>query len=98
VNTLTFEISPSPSSNDHQVRIRIDGEDWLGGDYLGVDPPRFFAQATLESGGRVLVGRCGCGCEGCDDVHVDMVRRERTLCGETTRGFICVLVEKSMTN
>ncbi len=73
MNTLAFEILPSESSNDHQARIWVDGEDWLGLDYLGIDPPHFFSQAALTSGGKMLVGRCDCGCEGCCDYLVDAI-------------------------
>jgi hypothetical protein len=48
MNKLAFEIMPSPSSNDHQARIRIDGTDWLGQEYLGLDPLRLFAQPSLD--------------------------------------------------
>lgn len=74
MNTLAFKILPSETSCDHQVRILIDNEDWLGSDYLGVDPPCFFDQAALTTGGDAIVGRCECGCEGCDDVWVKVVR------------------------
>lgn len=77
MNTLTVDIMPSPTSNDHQVRIRIDGLDWLGDNYLGLDPPHFFAQPSLTSEGKLFVGRCECGCEGCDDIRVDVIRVDR---------------------
>jgi len=87
MNTLTFEMRPSPSSNDHEARIRIDGRDWLGQDYLGLDPPRLLAQDSLTVGGRLLVGRCECGCEGCDDVWVDVVRQEHEVLWTNARGL-----------
>lgn len=87
MNVLAFEIMPSESSNDHQVRIRVDGSDWLGEDYLGVDPPCFFAQSSLIAGGRLLVGRCVCGCEGCDDVWVDVQRGEHEVLWANAKGL-----------
>ncbi len=71
MNRLSFNIIPSPESNDHQVRILIDNEDWLQDDYLGIDPPRFFRQETFLSG-DLLVGRCDCGVEGCGDLIVNV--------------------------
>lgn len=62
------------ASNDHQVRILVDEADWLSDSVLGIDPPEFFAQTELTTGGELLVGRCGCGCVGCDDVTVLVVR------------------------
>ena len=87
MNKLAFEIMPSPSSNDHQARIRIDGTDWLGQEYLGLDPPRLFAQPSLTCGGKLLVGRCECGCEGCDDVSVDVVRQGQEVLWTNTKGL-----------
>jgi hypothetical protein len=71
---LGFAFSPSLASNDHQVRILVDEEDWLGDSVLGIDPAEFFAQPALTIGGELLVGRCECGCVGCDDVTVRVVR------------------------
>jgi len=87
MNTLAFEIMPSPSSNDHQARIRIDGTDWLGQEYLGLDPPRLFAQPSLTDGGKLLVGRCECGCEGCDDVLVDVLRQGQAVLWTNAKGL-----------
>ena len=86
MNSLAFEIKPSPSSNDHEVRIRIDGGDWLGEDYMGLDPPRLFAQGSLTEGGRLLIGRCECGCEGCDDVCVEVMRDGGEVVWTSTNG------------
>ncbi len=74
LHIIGFAFSPSVTSNDHQVRILIDEEDWLGDSVLGIDPPEFFAQPALTVGGHFLVGRCECGCVGCDDATVHMVR------------------------
>jgi hypothetical protein len=87
MNTLAFEIIPSPTSNDHEVRIRIDGTDWLGKEHLGIDPPQFFAQQALNSGGKLLVGRCNCGCEGCSDVWVKVVRTGTEVLWTNARGL-----------
>lgn len=78
VKALTFEMCPSWSSSDHQVRILADGEDVIerfgeGGD-LGVDPPEFFSQPNLLTGGRILVGRCDCGVVGCGDLEAEVTR------------------------
>ena len=54
----------------------IDGIDWLPTDSLGIDPAEFFSQPALREGGKLLVGRCECGCVGCDDVEVEVARGE----------------------
>jgi hypothetical protein len=87
MSTLAFDIMPSPSSNDHQARIRIDGTDWLGQEYLGLDPSRLFGQPALTTGGKLLVGRCECGCEGCDDVLVDVLRQGQEVLWTNAKGL-----------
>jgi hypothetical protein len=71
MHLLSFHIIPSPETNDHQVRILMNSEDWLKNDYLGLDPPSFFQQETFVNG-TLLVGRCNCGTEGCGDLIVDV--------------------------
>ncbi len=71
MNKLTFRILPSEESHDHQVRIEIDGNDYLG-EFLGIDPPHFFGQNNFFHEGKLLIGRCDCGCEGCCDTIIDV--------------------------
>ena len=75
-NFISFKILPTIESNDHEVRILIDGNDLLGDDYLGLDPPAFFMQKNLFKTGELMIGRCTCGCEGCSDypitVYIDV--------------------------
>lgn len=64
---LSFRFARSPETNDDEVRVLIDGRDLLEADddHLGLDPPDFFAQPGLLSGGWVTFARCGCGDVGC---------------------------------
>lgn len=73
MNTLSVKVFESHETNDHEARIFVDGADWLGEDYLGLDPPRLFSQSALISGGQARLGRCGCGVEGCDDLTAEVV-------------------------
>lgn len=73
MNTLSFDIRPSEESNDHQVRILVDGKDFLGDQYLGLDPPEFFAQFNAPKE-HLLIGRCTCGVVGCGDYPVSVLR------------------------
>ncbi|BCX47726.1 hypothetical protein HAHE_16340 [Haloferula helveola] len=76
MNTLAFKIEPCPVANDHQVRLIVDGHDWFeDDDTLGIDPPEFFAQGALISGGMITVGRCGCGAVGCDNIEFEVERK-----------------------
>lgn len=72
MNILELKIIESPETNDHQTQVFIDREDVLKQSYLGLDPVRFFKQSELLNGGKVLVGRCTCGVEGCDDFTADV--------------------------
>jgi len=92
MNILGFNISESNESNDHQVRILIDRKDWLGENYLGMDPPALFSQAALISGGNAVVGRCNCGCEGCDDVVVDIEITEHSVIWRSDNGLMLEFV------
>jgi len=74
LSELSFKIRPSPGTNDHEVRVLIDGRDVLGDDHLGIDPPEFFAQFSIADVDRLLIGRCECGVVGCDDFLVDVER------------------------
>ncbi len=94
MNRLAFNFADSPSSNDHQVRPLVDGVDLLElieTDSLGIDPPEFFRQPALLSGGRLLIGRCSCGVVGCDDVFAGVVRTDDSvtwqLAGDRTYEF-----------
>jgi hypothetical protein len=73
LDILFLKVENSPQSNDHQVRIIINGIDILGKDYLGIDPPRFFSQDTILKGGNTLIGRCSCGVEGCGDIYTNVL-------------------------
>jgi hypothetical protein len=68
---LRLEARPCPESNDHEVRIIIDGVDWLGRGFLGLDPPELLSQLAIRPLKRLIVGRCECGCVGCDDLIAD---------------------------
>lgn len=68
LNQLDYQIVPSPDSNDHEVRLIVDGVDILGDTRLGLDPLDFIRRVHSDASGNVVVGRCACGCIGCDDV------------------------------
>lgn len=82
VRDISFRFVPSHETGDDEVRVLVDGSDLLdslGFEGIGIDPPQFFAQASLLAGGELLVGRCECGIVGCRDLRltiemdVDMV-------------------------
>jgi hypothetical protein len=79
MNSIRFAITPSPETNDQEVRILIDAEDWLGEDKKGMDPPELFRQISERNTGNLLVGRCYCGVVGCGDVFVYVTREKSTV-------------------
>jgi hypothetical protein len=44
----------------------VDGQDFLGDQYLGLDPPEFFAQFDSPKD-YLAIDRCTCGVVGCGD-------------------------------
>jgi hypothetical protein len=70
MSELTFEIRPSPETNDHEVVVLVDGSKVLDDDFMGIDPPEFFAQFSKTRTGQLLIGRCRCGVVGCGDYLV----------------------------
>jgi hypothetical protein len=87
MNKISIKFAECPKSNDHEACIIIDGNDWLGNDYMGMDPPRLFSQKSLLAGGKTIVGRCNCGCEGCDDVVIDITVSYDAVIWESNRGY-----------
>jgi hypothetical protein len=83
MNALTFEIRPSPETNDHEIRVLVDGVGVLENGQMGVDPPQFFRQFSEPQYQQLLIGRCGCGVVGCYD---DIVAVEIGPSGVTWRG------------
>jgi len=73
---LNIVVIDNRTSRDHQARIIVDDVDWLGGDYLGLDPPELVSQLASSGAARLIVGRCACGCVGCDDVVVEVRRTD----------------------
>jgi hypothetical protein len=71
---LTISVSASPSSNDHEARLAIDGKDWLGAEFMGLDPPMLENELLTNRDGSVMVGRCSCGAVGCGDLIVEVTR------------------------
>lgn len=88
MNTIAFKILPALESNDHEVRILTDGNDLLGEDYLGLDPPAFFGQSNFFVTGELMIGRCTCGCEGCSDYPVTVSIDNNLITGQTRMGLI----------
>ena len=83
---LSFKFQPCPESNDHEVRILVNDEDVIGKSYLGPDPPYFFAQ-NFDGDGELMIGRCTCGVEGCDDFRVTVKHSENQISWTNDRGL-----------
>jgi len=88
MNKLTIKFTEAATSNDHEAILLVDGEDWMGKEYMGMDPPKLFSQESLLLGGRTIIGRCNCGCEGCDDYEIDVVLLDSSIQWKSTLGYI----------
>lgn len=77
VRKLRLTVRRSAETNDSETRILIDGEDWLGEGYLGLDPPDLIGQLAVGARPRRNVGRCLCGAVGCDDLRVALHRDDQ---------------------
>ncbi len=87
LNSIALKITPSLETNDHQVRVWIDGEDWLDGNSLGLDPPEFFRQSSLCSTGPLMVDRCECGVLRCGDTTVEVQRTSKMVTWSNANGL-----------
>ncbi|MGV2018192.1 hypothetical protein [Agrobacterium sp. 22-223-1] len=74
MSSLCYQILPNHEDNTYEVRFTVDGTDWIGKDHLGLDPSDLIRQLTEGHEGHLTIGRCGCGCMGCDDLNVDVKR------------------------
>ncbi len=80
VNHLKIEVSPHPEFPDfpdHQARIIVDGQDWLGTETIGLDPPDLVEQLSRKD--QMVVGRCPCGTMRCADLVVEVQRTDATV-------------------
>ena len=75
-NSLTIAVEAVIETNDHQARPFIDGKDWLGPEFLGLDPPMLKAEFLAEDGRDLIVGRCRCGIVECSNRSVEIRRTE----------------------
>lgn len=74
LRTIQFRVFPSPKTNDCDVRIFIDGEDFIQNhwpDMMGMDPDDILSYDVLapsDSPHNAVLIRCGCGVAGCGHV------------------------------
>lgn len=77
--SFTIAVEPSIETNDHQARLLVDGRDWLGPEFAGLDPPMLEAELLGKGVGALVLGRCRCGVPGCNDLKVEVKRTERSV-------------------
>lgn len=75
MSTLKISVEASLETNDHQARLVVDQKDWLGENFLGLDPPMLCNQLTSGEN-EMIVARCACGAVGCSDMIVKIVRED----------------------
>jgi hypothetical protein len=73
---ISFRVLPSPETNDFEVRVLVDGQDFIKKhwpDMMGMDPDEVLSFDVLEPRDiphEEVVIRCGCGVVGCGSVSV----------------------------
>jgi len=87
LHSIALMITPSLETNDHQVRVWIDGVAWLDDTSLGLDPAKFFRQSALRSTGPLIVGSCECGVIGCGDTTVEVQRTSKLVTWSNANGL-----------
>ena len=76
LNTIAFRVFPSPDTNDHEVRIFVDGKPLIAEHWpemMGMDPDDLLSYRELaprEEVHEATVVRCGCGIVGCGSAWV----------------------------
>jgi hypothetical protein len=74
LSQIQFRVEPSPETNDFEVKIFVDGADFIGTnwpDMMGMDPAdvlslEFLAPREIRHYQTIV--RCGCGVVGCGSV------------------------------
>lgn len=57
---------------EYEVQPYIDGRKLLNNkDSIGLEPQKFLSRNKLLQEGELLLGICGCGCEGCHDFMME---------------------------
>jgi hypothetical protein len=86
MDKIEFRIEPSPDSNDHQVRILINGQDVIPDRMIGLDPwddgdisCSLLDQEALSTSGELTYARCSCGVVGCGSDSVEVTRSDETV-------------------
>jgi len=86
MDEIEFRIEPSPDSNDHQVRILINGHDIIPERMIGLDPwddgdisCSLLDQEALSTSGELTYARCSCGVVGCGSDSVEVLRDGETV-------------------
>lgn len=73
---ISFQVVPSPETNDHEVKIFVDGRDFIAQhwpDMMGMDPDDILSYRKLSprtDPHEATVVRCGCGVVGCGSASV----------------------------
>ena len=75
-SVIRFLVVPSPDTNDHEVKIFIDGEEFIRRHWpnmMGMDPDDLLSYRHLSAQDEpheATVVRCGCGVVGCGSASV----------------------------
>jgi len=92
-STLRIQIALSVDTNDHEVKLLVDGNDVfrrLQG--MGLDPDDCALPAALMPAATprtTIIGRCDCGVRGCGDIDVRISLEEERIVWELAGEQFC---------
>ena len=83
---FAIQVSPSPETNDHQVRLFGDGDDLIArfwNDMIGLDPDDILLEPCdlkpSSTTHKATLARCSCGVIGCGSVQVEVHLEDDTV-------------------
>ena len=92
LNTIAFQVIPSPETNDHEVKIFVDGRDYIAQHWpamIGMDPDDVLSYRELSPRDEphdATIVRCGCGIVGCGSAWVRIAAEGNRIIWDTWRG------------
>jgi hypothetical protein len=85
LHRVEFRVYPSPETNDFEVRVFVDDEDFLRKHWpemIGMDPYDILSHDVLAPGNTprgVMIARCSCGVWGCGNVSAQISQEGDTV-------------------
>lgn len=102
-NVIRFLVVPSPDTNDHEVKIFLDGEDFIPKHWpnmMGMDPDDLLSYRHLSAQDEpheVTVVRCRCGEVGCGSASVRISGQSERVIWDDWKGYTVKPLAETLT-